>query len=167
MDSKILTYVGAGAVVLVAGAIYFSGFSLDGGEKKKGERKVTASISTFDPEGDVTLDLDAYGSERPDDYAVQDAFYGTFEGFDQCLVKERKRMGDEEMVLEGDATITIKLNPKKSKPLGVNAALPEEYSDDFKDCLREAAAKGKYPTYDGPPVVAEFEFEIDPGYEEE
>ncbi len=166
MDSKILTYVGAGAVVVIAGAIYLSGFSLTGDEgKKPGERKVTASISTFDPEGDVTLDLDAYGSERPDDYQVQDAFYATFEEMDKCVAKERKRLGDEEMVLEGDASMEIKLNPKKSKPLGINAEIPDDYSDKLSDCLREAAAKGEYPTYDGPPVVAEFEFELDPGYE--
>jgi len=65
----------------------------------------------------------------------------------------------------GDVVIAVKLNPKSSKPFGVNATMPEKYSSatKLKDCLREAAAAAPYPKWDGPPRVVEFEFELDPG----
>jgi len=34
---------------------------------RRSTRTVKANISTFDPNADVVLDLDKYGSERPDD----------------------------------------------------------------------------------------------------
>ena len=169
MDTKTtLSIVGAGAALLVAGGLYMAGINpltaLDG--DKKG-RTVTANIATFDPDADVNFDLDAYGSERVDEYQVQEAFNASFEKMDTCVWDYKETKGLTEETLGGDVKIAIKLNPKKDKPFAVNAELPKAFSKDKKlnNCLREAAASVAYPTYDGPPQVAEFEFELDPGYE--
>ena len=129
---------------------------------------VTANIAEFDPTADVAFDLDKYGVERPDEYAVQQAFFDQFGALDECVWAEKDRRHSEDQLL-GDVSMAVKLNPEKSRPFGVNATMPEGYDKAKKlnDCLREAAASAPYPTYDGPPVVVDFEFELDPGYEDE
>jgi len=128
---------------------------------------VTANVAEFDPNADVTVDLNG-GSERPDEYAIQQAFFGQFGAIDECVwsYKDNERLDEQ---LPGDVALAVKLNPTQSRPYGVNATMPEGFEEaaKLKDCLREAAAGAPYPTYDGPPVVVDFEFELDPGYVEE
>ena len=128
---------------------------------------VTANVAEFDPNADVTLDING-GTERPDDYAVQQAFFDQFGSIDECVwnYKEGKGLREEDQLM-GDVSLSVKLNPTESRPYGVNAAMPEPFdkATKLKDCLREAAASAGYPTYDGPPVIVDFEFELDPGYE--
>ena len=52
-----------------------------------------------------------------------------------------------------------------NRPLGVNAQLSEQVKQrlQLRECLRGAVADGKYPAYEGPPVVVDFSFELDPG----
>jgi hypothetical protein len=128
---------------------------------------VTANVAEFDPNADITLDLDKYGSDRPDQYQIQQAFFAQFSALDECVWAEKDRRGSEDQLL-GDVSMAVKLNPE-GRPFGVNASMPEGYekSTKLKDCLREAAANADYPKYDGPPVVVDFEFELDPGYVEE
>ena len=125
---------------------------------------VTANIAEFDPNADVLLDMDSYGGELPDEFAIQQAFFNQFEAIGQCVFDEKDRRKSEDQML-GDVVLAVKLNPKSSKPFGVNATMPEKYSSatKLKDCLREAAAAAPYPKWDGPPRVVEFEFELDPG----
>lgn len=129
---------------------------------------VTANIAEFDPTADVTLDMDKYGVERPDQYAIQQAFFDQFGALDECVWAEKDRRGSEDQLL-GDVSMSVKLNPESPRPFGVNATMPSRYEDSIKlkDCLREAAAGAGYPTYDGPPVIVDFEFELDPGFVEE
>jgi hypothetical protein len=70
-------------------------------------------------------------------------------------------------MLAGDLSVAVKLNPKEARPLGVNATLPGKYDrdSDLKDCIRDAVATASFPTYDGPPIVAEFETQLDAGSE--
>ncbi len=126
---------------------------------------VSANVAEFDPNADFSLDLDAYGGERPDEYAVQQAFFNQFGALDICVLNEKERTKSDTQ-LAGDVTMAVKLNPKDSKPFGINATMPESYIEAtaLTDCLRDATAGAPYPTYDGPPVVVEFEFELDPGY---
>ena len=127
---------------------------------------VTANVAEFDPNAAISLDMDKYGGERPDDYEIQQAFFGAFDGIGTCVEAERqRRKTPDDEVLPGDVSVAVKLNPEKSRPFGVNATLPEgfESATKLKDCMREEVAKVKYPTYDGVPVVVEFEFELDPG----
>ncbi len=138
------------------------------GEKPAGEEAITAQVASFDPNADVTLDLDKWGTELPDEYGIQEAFFGTFGQMDQCVFeyKERKKMKAEKQ-LSGDVHVGVLVNPAKHEPLGVNANLPGKHNKDqvLKDCIREAAAGAPYPTYDGPPRVVDFEFELDAGSE--
>ena len=129
---------------------------------------VTANIAEFDPNADISLDMDKYGSEHPDEYAIQQAFFGQFGAIDECVWAEKDRRGSEAQ-LQGDVALAVKLNPEQSRPFGVNASMPEGYekATELTNCLREAAAAAPYPTWDGPPRVVEFEFELDPGYVEE
>ncbi len=133
-------------------------------------RTVKANIATFDPNADVTIDLDKYGSERPDDYAAQVAFNQSFGGIDACVVavKERKRMSADTQ-LPGDLDVTVKLEPKTGKAAAVNATLSSKYDSDtkLKDCIRNAVAEVQFPQYDGPPVVVEFYTQLDAGTMEE
>lgn len=128
---------------------------------------VTANVAEFDPNADVALDLDKWGVERPDQYQIQQAFFDQFGALDECVWAEKDRRGSEDQLL-GDVSMAVKLNPE-GRPFGVNATLPSGYekSGKLEDCLREAAANAAYPKYDGPPVVVEFEFELDPGFVEE
>lgn len=125
---------------------------------------VTANVAEFDANADVLLDMDSYGGEIPDEFAIQQAFFGQFEAIGQCVFDEKDRRKSEDQML-GDVVIAVKLNPKSSRPFGVNATMPEGYEKaaKLKDCLREAAADARYPKWDGPPRVVEFEFELDPG----
>ncbi|WP_052551711.1 hypothetical protein [Enhygromyxa salina] len=128
---------------------------------------VTANVAQFDPNADISLDMDKFGSERPDQYEIQQAFFGQFGALDECVWAEKDRRGDEAQLL-GDVSMAVKLNPETSRPFGVNATMPEAHakSTELQDCLREAAASAPYPTYDGPPVIVDFEFELDPGFVE-
>ena len=122
-----------------------------------------ASVPTFDPNADQVLD--GYdGSERPDEQQIMSAFEQSYEHIDRCVAKARR--GDDDVV-EGDADLQILLNPKGPRPLGVNANVSGPHTKNRKlvECLRRAAAKAPYPTYDGPPVVVEMSFELDPGYD--
>jgi hypothetical protein len=80
--------------------------------------------------------------------------------------KDRKGIKAEKQ-LQGDVKVGVLVNPAKHRPLGVNANLPGKHDKDqkLKDCIREAAASAPYPTYDGPPRVIDFEFELDAGSE--
>ncbi len=130
---------------------------------ERGRKASMASIATFDPNEDIQFDLNAYGSSRPDQYAIEQAFATRYGAFDECVAAEKKRRHAEKQ-LPGDVSMAIKMNPKSNKPFAVNAELPEEVpSEKLADCLREAAAAATYPEYDGPPVVVKFSFELDPG----
>jgi len=126
----------------------------------------TPEVPEFDP--NFTLDLDKYrGEERPNANEVLNAFERQFEAFDQCVRQVKKN--DHRIV--GDAEVRVLLNPHDSRPLGINQTLPKKLSNTAKGkrlakCLRKAIAQAHYPKYNGPPVVVDFEFEIDPGFEE-
>jgi hypothetical protein len=125
---------------------------------------VFAAVPEFNPE--TPLDLDRYeGSERPDQDVVMERFNGTFGAIDQCVESERKRAHVEQV--DGNAFVDVLLNPEGNRPLGVNAKTDASKTrSKLQGCLREAVASANFPGYDGPPVVVNFEFEIDPGYED-
>ena len=139
---------------------------------RTGKRTVKATIAEFDPSS-MTVDLDKYGTERVDDWEVQQAFNRSFDSLDMCVVKAKKKHGvGPESALSGDVDFAVQLNPKADKPFAVNATLSESKlnkDSDLKDCLRDAVAGVGFPTYDGPPQVAEFSTQLDPGsdWEEE
>jgi PilZ domain len=124
----------------------------------------TTSVPTFDPAGDVVMDMDS-GGERPDQQLVLEAFSRRYDAIDACVVDSR---GKSEKQLVGEAHVAVLLNPKGATPLGVNAELPAPSAKDRRlhECLRAAAANAEYPSYDGPPIVVEFDFDLDPGFEE-
>lgn len=134
-----------------------------GGTSSPTPSPITANIAEFDPNADVVLDMEA-GNESPDEFAIQQAFFGQFEQISQCVFDEKDRRKSEDQ-LPGDVVIAVKLNPAGKQPFGVNATMPDEVADatKLKDCLREAAAGAPYPKWDGQPRVVEFEFELDPG----
>ena len=133
----------------------------------RGARTISkANIATFDPDEDIHFDLNAYGTSRPDQYAIEQAFAGAYPAMDECVAAEKERRKSDKQ-LPGDVKMAIKLNPKESRPFAINADLDRGLGGKLGDCLREAAAAVAYPTYDGPPVVVKFEFELDPGYQEE
>ena len=159
-----------GTLGLVAMAAMMAAAGCKKAEPTKGRRTarlVKAAVASFDPNADIVLDLDAYGSERPDDYEVQLAFNQSFEAMDACVAQHKtsKKMKPEKQ-LKGDMEIAVKLNPKGA-PFAVNATLPGRYdrSTKLKECIREAVAGVAFPKYDGPPLVAEFETELDAGSE--
>lgn len=134
---------------------------------ERGSRTISkANIATFDPDEDIHFDLNAYGTSRPDQYAIEQAFAGAYPGMDTCVADEKARKKSEKQ-LPGEAKFAIKLNPKESRPFAVNAELEQGLSPKLNDCLREAVAGVTYPTYDGPPTVVKFTTELDPGYAEE
>ncbi len=167
MDNKTMTLIGAGVVVIAAAGIYFSGWNpidqADAGANQG--RTVTANISEFDPTADMEFDMDKWGSEMPDEYGVQEAFSNSFTAMDDCVWNFKEKKGLTKKTLEGDVKMSVKLNPKKSEPLAINVEMPEKYAekDKLAKCLRDAAASAPYPTYDGPPYVVNFEFELDAG----
>jgi hypothetical protein len=121
-----------------------------------------STVPEFDPNADTVLDMEA-GGERPDDYAVLQAFEQQFGDFDQCV--ERAKKGKDTQ-LPGDVDVQVLLDPKGERPLGINATLPDKVEKDknLRACLRSAIAAADYPAYNGVPVVVEFSFELDPGY---
>lgn len=128
-------------------------------------RTVKATIGSFDPNADVTLDLEKYGSDRPDDYAVQMAFNQSFAALDQCVLAAKERKGiAPDTQLEGDLDLQVRLEPT-GKAVGVNTTLPGAWSKDeaLQSCIRDAVAGVQFPPYDGPPVVAEFYTQLDAG----
>lgn len=166
MDSKIKTFIGAGVVIAIAGGVYLSGWSPSSDGVGKGKRSLTATISTFDPDEDIQFDMDAWGTTWPDDYEVQMAFQQAFGSMDECVAEYKKGKGMKlHKQLPGEVEMQVKLNPKEVRPFGVNAKLPGKFAkaSGLSDCMREAAASVHYPTYDGPPLVVAFEFELDAG----
>jgi hypothetical protein len=135
---------------------------------RSAKRTVQASVSEFDPT-QMSFDLDKYGSRRVDEFEVQEAFNRAFDGFDGCVVETKKKLGIPlEQPLEGDVDFQVQLDPKNPRPMGVNARLSASKWDknrDLKDCLRQAVSEAGYPTYDGPPQLAEFSTQLDPGSE--
>jgi hypothetical protein len=120
-----------------------------------------STIPTFDPSSPV--DLNKYdGPERPDEFTLMQAFQNQFDDFDRCIEAIKGKSGTQ---LEGDAKMEVLLNPAGKRPLGINAHLPSSIKKQgaLKECLRKATAGAPYPSYDGPPVVVNFEFELDPG----
>ena len=108
--------------VAVSGLVMAAGCKepdLSGGKRGR-KRVVKANIAEFDPNADI--DLAAYfGNERPDDYAVEQAFHQSFDAMDQCVAKAKTSMGlASDAQLPGDAKFAVKLNPKSSRPTGVN-----------------------------------------------
>ena len=140
--------------------------------KRNRGRTVKANIAEFDPNADFEFDLGKYGSEIPDDYAIQLAFNQAFGGMDACVLNAKKDLGlGEAAQLEGDVEVAVMLDPKAGKPAGVNATLPNKYAKNtnLKDCIRNAVGSVTFPTYDGTPRQANFSCELDAGseYEEE
>ncbi len=124
------------------------------------------SIPHFDPNADTTVQMDV-GGERPDEVRVLEAFEHQYGSFDECVAAAKK---GRDRTLPGDVDVEVLLNPKGHTPLGVNATLPNSVDKkSLRECLRSAVAAADYPSYDGPPVVVAFNFELDPGtyYEEE
>jgi hypothetical protein len=131
------------------------------------KRTVKAAIADFDPDEDVAFDLDKWGTERADDYAVEQAFNRSFDAMDKCVAKAKAKAGlGDDAALEGDIDFAVKLNPSSKRPFAVRAKMSHRKWDqnkELKECLREAVAEVGYPTYDGPPQVAEFYTQLDPG----
>lgn len=159
-----------GLITLVT-AVSFGAACKKPDEGRGSKRTVKATISEFDP-ASMTIDLDKYGTERADDWEVTQAFNRSFAGLDECVADAKQKHGvGAADALEGDVDFAVKLNPKKSEPFAVNATISSKKWDGdegLKDCLREAVADVGFPTYDGPPQVAEFYTQLDPGsdYEE-
>lgn len=160
------TAMGVFAALMVVGATGCKNPEI----KQTRGRTVKANIAEFDPNADYVLDLDKYGSERPDDYAVQMAFNQAFEPMDQCVLQAKKDMGlKDSAILKGDIEVAVQLDPHKGKAAAVNATLPKKYAknESLKDCLRNAVGEVQFPKYDGPPTVAEFSCELDAGFDVE
>ncbi len=129
-----------------------------------GSVSANASVPTFDP--NATTHLTSDGSERPDEHALLSAFKSQREAVDRC-VQAAKDGAEQDDTLQGHAQMEVLLNPEGERPLGVNGQLVEGGPEDpqLLTCLRQATAAAPYPSYDGPPVVVEFDFELDAGYE--
>lgn len=125
----------------------------------------STTVPTFDPEATVHLQSD--GSERPDEYVLEQAFRQQYGQLDQCVAAAKE--GDDDSTLGGQAEVEVLLNPNGHRPLGVNAKLSGDNQSDAQlvECVRQASAGAPYPQYDGPPVVAVFDFELDAGYVDE
>ena len=97
----------------------------------------------------------------------------TPEATDASLAPNKKTPADDPAAridtLRGDVEVAVLLNPEGQPPLGVNVALPEPYSEraTLTECIQRATASAPYPTYDGPPFVVHFTFDLDPGYDDE
>lgn len=137
---------------------------------RKSNRTVKASIQAFDPNADVAFEFGdgGGGGEMPDDYAVRLAFNNSFDGLDGCVgsYKERKGIASSKQ-LDGEIAISVKLNPKDSAPLGINASISGKHDADdaLKTCIKEAVEKAPFPTYDGAPRIVDFSTELDAGSE--
>jgi hypothetical protein len=143
--------------------------------KSASGRTVKAKIAEFDPNAVMELNMGdggGGGGQRPDEYQMELAFNQSFGAIDECVVAAKDKLGMKaDGQLKGDLDIAVKLNPAKSRPLGVNAKLPQRYAKNelLSECLREAVASVPFPTYDGPPIVVEFSTQLDAGtvYEED
>lgn len=145
--------------LLVAGVL--------GGAANTASAAASTTVPTFDPNADVSLDASTGGGgERPDQQVVLEAFSRQYAAIDACVADTK---GGRDKPLEGEAHVEVLLNPAGATPLGINTALPGKISKQrqLQECLRTAVATAEYPSYDGPPVVVEFSFELDPGFEEE
>jgi hypothetical protein len=137
---------------------------------RKSNRTVKASIQAFDPNADIGFDFGdgGGGGEMPDDYAIRMAFNGSFDGMDACVAsyKDRKGMSASKQ-LDGEISISVKLNPKDSQPLGINASISGKHDkdDELKTCVKQAVDKAPFPTYDGAPRIVDFSTELDAGSE--
>lgn len=142
--------------LLVAGVL--------GGAAGTANAAANTTVPTFDPNADSVMDMDG-GGERPDQQRIVEAFSRQYDAIDACVVDSK---GDRDRTLEGEAHVAVLLNPKGATPLGVNTELPGGSKKDreLRECLRAAVATADYPSYDGPPIVVEFDFELDPGFEE-
>lgn len=136
-----------------------------GGTAANASAAATTTVPTFDPNADTVMDMGA-GGERPDQQRVLEAFSQRYDAIDAC-VSETK--GARARTLDGEAHVEVLLNPQGATPLGVNTNLPKGMTSNrtLRECLRAAVATADYPSYDGPPIVVEFDFQLDPGYEEE
>jgi hypothetical protein len=119
----------------------------------------------FDPDAPIVVDMRKYGSEQPDPHKLEEAFSKQYGALDACVAEEKQRTGKKTQLL-GEAMTAVLLNPAGGRPRAVHAALPQKYAKRKKliDCMRGATAGAPFPAYDGPPAIASFEFEIDPGY---
>ncbi len=135
-----------------------------GGASGIASAAATTTVPTFDPNEDSVMDMNG-GGERPDKHTVLEAFSRQYDAIDACVIDSK---GSADRTLEGEAHVAVLLNPKGATPLGVNTELPKTSKKDreLHECLRAAVATADYPSYDGPPIVVEFDFELDPGYEE-
>ncbi len=137
---------------------------------RKSNRTVKASIQAFDPNADIGFDFGdgGGGGEMPDDYAIRTAFNASFDGMDACVAayKERKGMSADKQ-LDGEISISVKLNPKNSQPLGINASISSKHDqdDELEMCVKEAVDSAPFPTYDGAPRIVDFSTELDAGSE--
>lgn len=140
-----------------------------GAEKgRKSSRTAKASIQAFDPNADVAFEFGdgGGGGEIPDEYGVKLAFESRFDAFDGCVAEYKERKGiAAEKQLDGEVSISVKLNPKASAPSGINLDLSSKRHDDeqLKTCMKKAIDEAPFPTYDGAPRVVDFSTELDPG----
>ncbi|HWB78839.1 MAG TPA: hypothetical protein VG755_27950 [Nannocystaceae bacterium] len=138
---------------------------------KRGGRTVKASIQAFDPNADIGFEFGdggGEGGETPDDFTVRSEFEKSLPGVDQCVADYKTRKGMKaEKQLEGDVSLSVKLNPKHSQPLGINASISSKHDkdDSLKTCIKEAIDRAAFPTYNGMPRIVDFTFELDPGSE--
>jgi hypothetical protein len=136
---------------------------------QRGNRTVKASIQAFDPNADINFEFGdggGEGGETPDDYSIRKAFDQSFEGMDGCVAEYKARKGMKaEKQLDGEVNVSVKLNPKQSQPLGINAAISSHHGKDEKlaTCIKEAVDKAPFPTYSGMPRVVDFSTQLDPG----
>ncbi len=158
MESRIKTILLAGGVVAIAGVAYMNGWKLPDAKVTHG-RLLQATIGTFDPNADIK-NLDDYGTTWPNEYEVQQAFNRQIGIVDLCVEEEEARRGGS---LQGTAKIAVKLNPNNPEPFGVNADIPKQLGKrtELVDCLRAAVAKVKYPVYDGPPLIVNFQVDLE------
>lgn len=137
---------------------------------RKSNRTVKASIAAFDPNSDIAFEFGdgGGGGEMPDDYAIRMAFNNSFDGLDSCVGSYKGRKGIASgKQLDGELSISVKLNPKDSQPLGINASISSKHDKDeeLKTCLKQAVEKAPFPTYDGAPRIVDFSTELDAGSE--
>ncbi len=114
------------------------------------------AVPTFDP--NATVEVQDTGGERPDEHVIEGAFKAQNEALDQC-VKQTKG------AIKGKAKVEVLLNPAGNRPLGINAMLPKKLRSNaaLRECVRTATAAAPFPAYDGPPVMVDLDFQIDPG----
>jgi hypothetical protein len=149
-----------GKAARVALAAFFAGVVGLGSTAASANQNAT--VPGFDP--NATVQLEAEGGERPDEFYLLAAFEQQQEVMDRCV--EAAKDGNDEQ-LKGWGNMEVLLNPQGKRPLGINAKLDGEHAKNatLVECLRRATAGAPYPSYDGPPVVVEFNFELDAGHE--